>query len=124
MKTKQEMLEKEGYTIGQIICVSGHTHNPKRVIFSQRLGGFALQNLSERNQNSKLFFDFTEEENRFWGSLDDCFLLPLNAKEKITVIGFQEVPEANKDAAKKYLSKIGKKGGKLSSGRGLKLLAG
>ena len=88
-------LEKEGYAIGQIICIDGHRHNPKRVIFSERFGCFALQNKGgERGSEWEHFGDFTEHDGKgLRGSLDDCFTLPLHAKNKITVLGFQEVPE-------------------------------
>lgn len=92
-------LEKEGYKIGQIICFNGQTHNPKRVIFSERLGCFALQNKGgEIGRERRCFGDFTEQDGLgFWGSLDDCFTLSLTpgAKKKpryqIEIIGFQEV---------------------------------
>jgi len=86
-------LEKEGYKIGQIVCIDEHTRNPKRVVFSQRLGCLALQNQGgENGYEGDHFGDFTEYDGRgFWGSLGDCFRLPLHAKNKITIIGFQEV---------------------------------
>lgn len=85
-------LKEEGYKIGQIICVDGHKQNPKRVIFSERLGCFALQNKGgERGSEWEHFGNFTEHDKGLRGSLDDCFTLPLHAKNSIEVIGFQEV---------------------------------
>ena len=83
----------EDFQVGDIVAFYGlsgdmQTHNPKRIIFSNRLKSLACQNRSEAG----IFFNKTEKEQGFlFGSLDDCFIPP--AHSKIGKIGYQNLKE-------------------------------
>ena len=81
--------------VGDIICINGHTWNPKRVVFSKRLGCQALQNA--QNDENMLFRD-DENEQLFFGSIEDCFTLPEKFQGEIEIIGFQEVKNAPEES--------------------------
>lgn len=86
-------LKQAGYLIGQIVCIGDDTsRNAKRVIFSQRLNCYALQNRGDEiGHQRNEFIDLPFGETPIlWGSFDDCFTLPSHCT-KIKVIGFQAV---------------------------------
>lgn len=84
-------LEIEDYNIGDIIVVDNLNHAPKRVIYSERLKCFALQNKGSGNPDKFSNLTQKEQKNVFDGSLDDCFTLPESCRNKIGKIEFQTV---------------------------------
>lgn len=87
-------LANEDFVEGQIVQYCDTMH---RIVYCERLGCLALQNKTEENSDKNApFFDTPEDTPNFWGSLGDSWRPYKSAKEKIEIVGFQEVRRLTK----------------------------